>query len=78
MFSFNDLLIGIPTEIGPRILYFASKECPKFNMFRILPEAGAPTSQHQRVFGTFMAVTDCGVHLKRNLDLTRWITSLFR
>jgi len=45
MFSFNDLLIGIPTEIGPRILYFASKERPEFNMFRILPEAGAPTSE---------------------------------
>lgn len=39
----NDLIIGIATDIGPRILYLASAKKPKFNFFGELPEVGDET-----------------------------------
>jgi len=45
LFFLDELIIGIPTEIGPRILYLASKENPEFNLFGVLPEIGQQTSE---------------------------------
>jgi len=45
LFFLDQFIIGIPTEIGPRILYFASKEKPKFNLFGVFPEIGIQTSE---------------------------------
>jgi len=45
LFFLNEFMIGIPVDIGPRILYFASKEKPESNLFEVLPEAGMPTSE---------------------------------
>jgi hypothetical protein len=41
MFYLNNLIIGIPTEIGPRILYIAHKMKPKVNLFKVIPESKA-------------------------------------
>jgi len=51
-FSLGGFIIGIPTEIGPRILYLASNEKPKFNVFAILAEMGMQTSEgFWRIYG---------------------------
>jgi len=51
-FYLDNLVIGIPTEIGPRILYLSSKEKPEFNLFGLLPEAGIQTSEgFWRIYG---------------------------
>jgi len=51
-FYLDNLVIGIPTEIGPRILYLSSKEKPEFNLFGVLPEAGIQTSEgFWRIYG---------------------------
>ena len=51
-FFFDKIIIGIPTEIGPRILYLASKEKPEFNLFGVLPEIGMRTSEGLwRIYG---------------------------
>ena len=48
----NNLLIGIATEIGPRILYFASEKYPQKNLFSICPEFGINTSEgFWRIYG---------------------------
>jgi hypothetical protein len=39
----NDIIIGIATDIGPRILYAADKNKPDFNLFGIVPELGEET-----------------------------------
>ena len=41
----RDIIIGIPEDIGPRILYAATKEKPDFNVFGILPEVKVETSE---------------------------------
>jgi len=52
LFFLDRFVIGIPTEIGPRILYLASKEKPEFNLFGVLPEMGMQTSEgFWRIYG---------------------------
>ncbi|RLI02720.1 hypothetical protein DRO38_03615 [Candidatus Bathyarchaeota archaeon] len=52
LFFLDEFIIGIPTEIGPRILYFASTEKPEFNLFGVLPDVGMQTSEgFWRVYG---------------------------
>ncbi len=52
LFFLNEFIIGIPTEIGPRILYLASREKPEFNLFGVLPEMGMQTSEgFWRIYG---------------------------
>jgi hypothetical protein len=43
--SFDHLRLGIASELGPRILYFAHQSKPEFNVFGILPEAGVQTKE---------------------------------
>lgn len=51
-YSFGDILLGIPSEIGPRILSLAHFSNPERNMFGILPSAGAETPDgFWRLFG---------------------------
>ena len=33
LFFLNDLVIGVATEVGPRILYLAKAEKPDLNLF---------------------------------------------
>lgn len=48
----NDIVIGIATDIGPRILYAASKNKPEFNLFGVLPEVGDETPKgFWRIYG---------------------------
>ena len=52
LFFLNDMRIGVATDIGPRILYAAHKERPEFNIFGMLPEAGAETPEgFWRIYG---------------------------
>ena len=52
LFYVDNFIIGIPTEIGPRILYLASKEKPEFNLFGVLPEASIQTPEGLwRIYG---------------------------
>ncbi|OGS33616.1 MAG: hypothetical protein A2474_05750 [Elusimicrobia bacterium RIFOXYC2_FULL_34_12] len=41
----GNLIIGITTDVGPRISYLASARRPDFNLFRILPEGGFETTE---------------------------------
>ncbi|MEM3871887.1 MAG: hypothetical protein QXE05_04950 [Nitrososphaeria archaeon] len=43
LFYINRLIIGVPTEVGPRILYLASESEPKKNLFGIYPDLGVET-----------------------------------
>jgi len=48
----NNVIVGIATDIGPRILYLASTERRDFNLFGVLPEAGMQTSEgFWRIYG---------------------------
>lgn len=48
----NNILVGIATDIGPRILYLASTERSDFNLFGVLPEAGMQTAEgFWRIYG---------------------------
>jgi len=50
--SLNNVLVGIATDIGPRILYLASSRRPEFNLFGVLPEAGVQTPEgFWRIYG---------------------------
>ena len=40
---FDNIIIGIAIDIGPRILYLADSNKPDFNLFGILPKAGSRT-----------------------------------
>jgi len=52
LFFLNDVILGVATDIGPRILYAAHKERPEFNLFGVLPEAGAATPEgFWRIYG---------------------------
>jgi hypothetical protein len=52
IFSINDLLIGVATEIGPRILYLAGKNSLQKNIFDISPEFGVNTVEgFWRIYG---------------------------
>lgn len=49
---FDDIVIGIATEIGPRILYLGLKGKPGFNLFGILPGIGRETPEgFWRIYG---------------------------
>lgn len=45
MISLNDMVVGIATDVGPRILYVASSERSDFNLFGVLPDAGVQTAE---------------------------------
>ncbi len=48
----NDVIIGIATDVGPRILFAADKKKPDFNFFGHLPEAGEETPNgYWRMYG---------------------------
>lgn len=48
----NNLIVGIATDIGPRILYVASTKRSEFNLFGVLPEAGVQTPEgFWRIYG---------------------------
>ena len=48
----GNMVLGIPSEIGPRILYLASSSKPEFNLFGILPDAGMQTPNgFWRIYG---------------------------
>lgn len=50
--SIGDISVGIPSNIGPRILYLAGRKRAGFNLFGILPNSGVQTSQgFWRTFG---------------------------
>lgn len=51
-YGFGDIVLGIPSEIGPRILFLAHSSSPERNMFGILPSAGVETPDgFWRLFG---------------------------
>lgn len=37
-FEFGDFILGIPSDIGPRIIHFSLKKYPEKNIFGILPD----------------------------------------
>jgi len=43
LFFLNDLVIGVATEVGPRILCLAKAEKPDLNLFGIIPEISIKT-----------------------------------
>ncbi|OGS45089.1 MAG: hypothetical protein A2539_05830 [Elusimicrobia bacterium RIFOXYD2_FULL_34_15] len=45
IFYLKNIIIGITTEVGPRISYLANTKRPGFNLFRILPEGGFETPE---------------------------------
>jgi hypothetical protein len=48
----NNVIVGIATDVGPRILYLASTERSDFNLFGVLPEAGIQTPEgFWRIYG---------------------------
>ncbi len=48
----GDLIIGIPLDIGPRILYLAHKDDPEVNLFGVIPEFSIDTPEGKwRIFG---------------------------
>ncbi len=42
-YGFGDIVLGIPSEIGPGILFLAHSASPGRNMFVTFPSAGAET-----------------------------------
>ncbi len=49
---FDDMVLGIATEIGPRILYLGLKGKPNLNFFGVLPDAGRETPEgFWRIYG---------------------------
>jgi len=52
LFQINNVILGIATDIGPRILYLAHKDSPDLNIFGIVPEITVETSEGLwRIFG---------------------------
>jgi len=52
MIFLDDIIVGIATNIGPRILYVASRKRPDFNLFGVLPDAGVQTPEgFWRIYG---------------------------
>ena len=50
--SICDMIVGIATDIGPRILYIADYRKPHFNLFGVLPKAGVKTPKgFWRIYG---------------------------
>jgi len=48
----NSVIVGIATDVGPRILYLASTGRSEFNLFGVLPEAGMRTPEgFWRIYG---------------------------
>ena len=43
--SISNMFVGVACDIGPRILYLASSDKPKLNLFGILPKFGIQTSE---------------------------------
>ena len=44
-FKLGNFMLGIPSEIGPRILYFASSKNPDLNLFGVVPEIKIETPE---------------------------------
>jgi len=52
LIQLNNVIVGIATDIGPRILYLASTERSDFNLFGVLPEVGMQTAEgFWRIYG---------------------------
>ena len=52
LFRVGSLVVGIPTEIGPRILHLAHAEAPDVNLFGVVPEFAVETPEGRwRIFG---------------------------
>lgn len=52
VFKLNKLLVGIPQDIGPRILYLSTIEKPDLNFFAVLPDISLETVDGiWRIFG---------------------------
>ena len=52
LFFLKDLIVGVATDVGPRILYVAHKDRPEFNLFGVLPEVGGQTPEgFWRIYG---------------------------
>ena len=45
MYLLGNIIIGIPTDLGPRILYVANAKRPDFNLFGVLPKVDTKTSE---------------------------------
>jgi len=43
--SYDEIIVGIAQDIGPRILYLASSKRPDFNLLGVLPKAGVETPE---------------------------------
>ncbi|MGB9759740.1 MAG: hypothetical protein ACP5KW_06325 [Thermoproteota archaeon] len=51
-FKLGNFILGIPYEIGPRILYLASSKSPNLNLFGVVPEMKVETSEGLwRIYG---------------------------
>lgn len=52
LFTMGELVIGVPSEIGPRILYLAHRDRSDSNLFAILPSLGVETPDgYWRIYG---------------------------
>lgn len=52
VFCLGDMIVGVPVEIGPRVIYLAHKNRPDLNLFGVLPEAGVQTPEgFWRIYG---------------------------
>jgi len=52
MIRLNNIVLGVATDIGPRILYVASSKRHQFNLFGVLPGAGLRTPEgFWRIYG---------------------------
>ncbi len=45
LFSFNNIVVGVATGIGPRILYLSQTKDPESNLFEVFPQAGVKTEE---------------------------------
>ncbi|MCW4025973.1 MAG: hypothetical protein NWE76_00635 [Candidatus Bathyarchaeota archaeon] len=52
LIQLNNVIVGIATDVGPRILYLASGGRSEFNLFSVLPEAAMQTTEgFWRIYG---------------------------
>lgn len=52
VFYINDLVIGVPLDFGPRILYLAPRSRPELNLFGVVPDFGVDTGEgFWRIYG---------------------------
>jgi hypothetical protein len=51
-YKFGDIILGIPSNIGPRILFLAHKKNPDENIFAVFKKSGVKTSEgFWKIFG---------------------------